>query len=275
MSGTTPVRTSCRELGSPSPLAWTLSFVAHVCVGAACCLVQVEAPSERPSVAPVESPTVTVALVSPAPPPELRELVIEDPDPPVLELPEIEIPLEPIEIAEAEPDVIEEPAEPEPVEDFVPDPPLRALPPRLPLPPLPVAPPARPKPPPPPPEVKPPVVARRPERPAPPEPAPKPQASRAPEQAKVDSPTPLGQNLPPAYPRLARRRGLEGVVVLRLRISRNGTCLAVQVKESSGHPVLDRSAVAAVRRWRFKPARLNGEPVEAELEVPIRFRLAD
>jgi protein TonB len=49
----------------------------------------------------------------------------------------------------------------------------------------------------------------------------------------------------------------------------------VLVKQSSGHAVLDEAALAAVRAWRFEPATLNGAPVEAEAEVPIRFKLTD
>jgi protein TonB len=95
------------------------------------------------------------------------------------------------------------------------------------------------------------------------------------ERALVLSPVPCGDNLPPVYPRLARRRGQEGLVLLSVRVSLDGACLAVEVKMSSGHDALDRAARAAVERWRFEPARLDGAPVEAELEVPIRFQLTD
>ncbi|MFW6162471.1 MAG: energy transducer TonB, partial [Planctomycetota bacterium] len=49
----------------------------------------------------------------------------------------------------------------------------------------------------------------------------------------------------------------------------------VRVARSSGHAVLDEAAVAAVRRWRFTPARAGGAAVTAEVEIPIRFRLSD
>jgi protein TonB len=86
---------------------------------------------------------------------------------------------------------------------------------------------------------------------------------------------PESENLPPAYPRLARRRGYEGLVVLLIRVSTGGMCLSVEVLESSGHTVLDRAAVAAVKKWRFKPASTGAAAVEAEVEVPIRFRLTE
>jgi protein TonB len=64
-------------------------------------------------------------------------------------------------------------------------------------------------------------------------------------------------------------------VVLLIRVSAEGACLSVKVLESSGHAVLDRAAVAAVEQWRFTPARAEGGAVEAEVEVPIRFRLTE
>jgi protein TonB len=93
------------------------------------------------------------------------------------------------------------------------------------------------------------------------------------ERAAVRSPVAVASNPPPPYPRLARRRGYEGLVIVRARVSRDGKCLAAEVTRSSGHTVLDAAAAAAVRAWRFRPATSDGTPVEAEVEVPIRFEL--
>jgi protein TonB len=80
-------------------------------------------------------------------------------------------------------------------------------------------------------------------------------------------------NPKPAYPMIARRRGLEGIVRLDVRVSPEGIPVAVKVRESGGHESLDEAAVTAVWHWRFVPARRSGEPVEASVVVPIRFRL--
>ena len=70
----------------------------------------------------------------------------------------------------------------------------------------------------------------------------------------------------------ARRMGIEGTVVLRVVVAPDGTPKSVVVLESSGHDVLDASALETVRRrWRFVPARRNGIPVEDSVQVPIRF----
>jgi protein TonB len=80
-------------------------------------------------------------------------------------------------------------------------------------------------------------------------------------------------NAAPDYPLAARRKGIEGVVLLRVRIAADGTCSGVTVETSSGHEALDDAAVAAVRKWTFEPALEDGTAVASELLVPIRFVL--
>ena len=80
-------------------------------------------------------------------------------------------------------------------------------------------------------------------------------------------------NPPPAYPPLSRRLGEQGRVLMRVFVDPNGAPAQVEVRESSGHPRLDDAAAAAVRRWRFVPARRGDEPVGAWVLVPISFNL--
>jgi protein TonB len=82
-------------------------------------------------------------------------------------------------------------------------------------------------------------------------------------------------NIRPRYPESARRAGIEGRVVLRVTVTAGGSSEAVVVEQSSGHALLDRSALAAVRRWRFLPARRGGIVVSSEIAIPILFRLED
>lgn len=81
-------------------------------------------------------------------------------------------------------------------------------------------------------------------------------------------------NPKPGYPLMAKRRGLEGIVRLDVRVSSDGLPLSVRIKEGSGHEVLDDAAVTAVSHWRFVPARRGAESIEASVVVPIRFQLA-
>ena len=82
-------------------------------------------------------------------------------------------------------------------------------------------------------------------------------------------------NPKPAYPVSSRRRGEEGRVVLRVLVDAEGRAAKVEVQESSGHGRLDESAVTAVTRWRFVPARRGSEPLAAWVRVPIVFSLQD
>ncbi|MBI4183311.1 MAG: energy transducer TonB [Proteobacteria bacterium] len=82
-----------------------------------------------------------------------------------------------------------------------------------------------------------------------------------------------GGNAPPLYPVAARRRGIEGRVLLRVEVSPQGRAAEVAVIESSGHALLDEAAQRAVSRWSFEPARAGGVPVPGSIEIPVVFRL--
>lgn len=95
-----------------------------------------------------------------------------------------------------------------------------------------------------------------------------------PDQARVQASVPLyALNPAPAYPAVARRRNYQGTVILDVLVDRRGRAVQVKVAESSGHGILDRSALQSVRRWRFEPARRFGRPIEMWVQVPVRFAL--
>ncbi len=80
-------------------------------------------------------------------------------------------------------------------------------------------------------------------------------------------------NPAPAYPAAARSANQEGVVTLDVQVSATGTPTTVTLASSSGFPAFDQAAIAAVRRWRFEPAKAAGTPSAGRVRVPIRFRL--
>jgi protein TonB len=80
-------------------------------------------------------------------------------------------------------------------------------------------------------------------------------------------------NRKPVYPYAARRRGLEGRVVLGVTVTSDGSAAAVEVVSSSGSALLDQAALQAVQGWRFIPAQRNGQAVSGRVQVPITFRL--
>jgi protein TonB len=80
-------------------------------------------------------------------------------------------------------------------------------------------------------------------------------------------------NPKPEYPMTARQQQWQGTVLLRVYVDADGKALQVNVQRSSGHGVLDESALDAVKRWRFVPAK-RGDMAEASwVTVPIVFEL--
>lgn len=82
-----------------------------------------------------------------------------------------------------------------------------------------------------------------------------------------------GFNPPPKYPAIAKRRGWQGTVRLRVSVSAEGHSEAVAIHSSSGFEALDESAVEAVKKWRFNPAKRGNTAVASSVIVPINFTL--
>ena len=77
----------------------------------------------------------------------------------------------------------------------------------------------------------------------------------------------------PVYPEMALRTRVQGEVLLHAVIGRDGTIQNLTFV--SGHPLLAQAAMDAVRRWRYQPFLLNGQPVEVDTEVTLHFHLAN
>jgi periplasmic protein TonB len=82
-----------------------------------------------------------------------------------------------------------------------------------------------------------------------------------------------GYQTTPRYPESARTAGIEGTSVLRFVVLADGLVGTINVEKSAGHPDLDRSAIEAVKSWRFEPARRGKEPVPVWVTIPVRFEL--
>jgi protein TonB len=80
------------------------------------------------------------------------------------------------------------------------------------------------------------------------------------------------ETVSPAYPELARRAHLEGVVVLEAVIGIDGAVRDVRVLRGAS-PLLDPAALEAVRRWRYRAASVGARPVAVYLQVVITFSL--
>ena len=81
------------------------------------------------------------------------------------------------------------------------------------------------------------------------------------------------QNPKPTYPPLAFRLKLEGKVTLLAEVGSDGRAGEVKVLTSSGHELLDQSALSTVKQWKFTPARKDGVIITQAVRIPITFSL--
>lgn len=81
----------------------------------------------------------------------------------------------------------------------------------------------------------------------------------------------LLKKIQPVYPDDARKKHIEGLVVMRGLISPSGDIKGLTL--ISGHPSLASAAMEAVRQWQYKPYELLGQPVEVETQITVLFQL--
>jgi len=97
----------------------------------------------------------------------------------------------------------------------------------------------------------------------------------APQRVRVSQGVSAGllvRRVQPNYPPLARQARIQGQVVLRAVISKDGSIEGLTLV--SGHPMLAPAAIEAVKQWKYRPYLLNGEPVEVDTEVLVNFTLS-
>jgi TonB family protein len=77
--------------------------------------------------------------------------------------------------------------------------------------------------------------------------------------------------VPPEYPLAARAEHLEGIVVFRAIIDKEGKVKKLEILQ--GNPLLVDAAKDAAKQWRYTPTTLGGNPIEAETNITITFQL--
>ena len=75
----------------------------------------------------------------------------------------------------------------------------------------------------------------------------------------------------PTYTAEALRAKIQGSVLLEVVVQRDGTPRDIRVIRSLDPKGLDLEAVLAVERWRFRPGRLNGVPVDVLVTIALDF----
>ena len=109
-------------------------------------------------------------------------------------------------------------------------------------------------------------------------------ASPAPASAQTTAPAPAALVLPssdadylnnpaPVYPRMSRRLGEQGTVVVRVFINTEGRAEQTEIRTSSGYTRLDEAALDTVKRWRYVPGKRAGTAEAMWFNVPVRFVL--
>ena len=79
--------------------------------------------------------------------------------------------------------------------------------------------------------------------------------------------------VPPQYPQDAKDQHIQGVVVLKASIGKEGSVENLVLV--SGHPLLAPAAIEAVKQWKYQPYLLNGAPVEVETQISVNFTLVN
>lgn len=88
-----------------------------------------------------------------------------------------------------------------------------------------------------------------------------------------DNPVPV-KTPPPRYPESLKREGISGVVAVILVIDEKGTITDASISKSSHHD-FEKPALDAVKTWKFKPAKKDGNPVKVRVTIPLRFNVSD
>lgn len=88
-------------------------------------------------------------------------------------------------------------------------------------------------------------------------------------QSKTEPPVPV-RTVAPEYPAELRREGVSGLVMVKCSIDVQGNVAEAEVEKSS-NAAFEPPALAAVKKWKFKPARQDGNPVAIKVSIPIKF----
>lgn len=81
------------------------------------------------------------------------------------------------------------------------------------------------------------------------------------------------RSVPPQYPYGAKRRHVEGEVVVRMLVTSRGDPIRLSIHRSDPPGVFDKAALSAAKRWKFRPGRYKGKAVDTWVLLPFKFEL--
>ena len=95
-------------------------------------------------------------------------------------------------------------------------------------------------------------------------------AGRSGEFEKPDTPPVPVRTRPPEYPSQLKRDGVSGMVVVNVVIEADGSVADVEIRKSTNSE-FDAPALEAVKNWRFKPAKKDGNAIRSKVALPLKF----
>jgi periplasmic protein TonB len=87
--------------------------------------------------------------------------------------------------------------------------------------------------------------------------------------AARENPVPV-RTVAPEYPRELKSQGVSGLVMVKCTIDEQGNVAETEISKSSNES-FDKFALAALKKWKFKPARQDGAAITVQVTIPIKF----
>lgn len=81
------------------------------------------------------------------------------------------------------------------------------------------------------------------------------------------------RNIQRCYPLISRRRGEQGLAIVRIHVDANGNSTKTEIIQSTNFSRLDKCAIESVKSLKVKPSTKNGSKIPSYFDQPIRFRL--
>ncbi len=89
----------------------------------------------------------------------------------------------------------------------------------------------------------------------------------------LDQPLTVLSRIPPVYPFRAKTKGIEGWVSVAFTVNEQGLVQDIRILEAEPETIFNDSVIQCLSVWRFKPGRIDGEPVKTRVSTRIRFEL--
>ena len=94
-----------------------------------------------------------------------------------------------------------------------------------------------------------------------------------PGKPNIDSNVVPSLRIPPTYPKRALRSGIEGIVTVEFTITTDGSVKDAEIIEAKPPNIFDKAVLRAIKKWKFNPDMVDGQPIEKRARQDIKFTL--